>query len=1637
MSDSLTRDEVIRQIAEAFADLPGGRDDPAFIERYFRHVPLDELAERPRRRMAGAAAAHLALAQDRVAGTSKVRIFNPSVETDGWSSPNSVAMVVTDDMPFLVDSVTGCLVTEGYDVLLVVHPQLTARRDAMGRLDAITDSDPSARGAARSVGEIAESWMLLSFNREPDPARRAALEDHIADALRDVRESVEDWPKMRTKCLVLAAELEGAPPRGVDATEVRQAVAFLRWMTDNHFTYLGYREFRLEDTEAGEALVPIPSSGLGILRADPALGRPRVPLGGEALARAREPRLLILTKANSMSTVHRRAYLDYVGIKVFDATGEVVGERRFLGLYAATAYTESVTRIPVVADKVATIVARSGVAPNSHIGKDLMGVLESYPRDEMFQGSVDELCDIALAVTALQGRRRTKLFLREDLYGRFVSCLVYIPRDRYNTSVRTRMADILQRTFGGESVEFAARVSESALSRLQFIVHMPKDVRVRHLSEEETAALERELVSVSRVWTDRLDDGIRARFGDTEGDRLMHLFGHGFPTAYEETFTVSQGIADLRHLDRLGPERRTSVALYRPAEAPATVRRFKLFRADPLSLTNILPIFTHMGVEVVDEQPYAITRSDGAELHVYDFGLRVADAAIWESLPHEELRDLFEGAVLAVWDGQAESDGLNQLILGARLTWRQVVVLRAVARYLRQARTLFSPSYVEGALVSNPQTARDLVELFEAKFDPTRFGGVAGQERGAAAAAIVARIVADLDSVASLDHDRIIRSFLSVISAALRTNFYQAGPVPGGASEPLPHKAYISMKLNPRAIPDLPAPRPQHEIWVYSPRVEGLHLRFGAVARGGLRWSDRREDFRTEILGLVKAQMVKNAVIVPTGSKGGFFAKQLPDPITDRDAWLAEGIEAYRLFVSGLLDLTDNRVGNDVIPPASVVRHDGDDTYLVVAADKGTATFSDIANGVARSYGFWLDDAFASGGSAGYDHKEMGITARGAWESVKRHFREMGTDTQTEDFTCVGIGDMSGDVFGNGMLLSEHIRLVAAFDHRHIFVDPDPDPARSFLERRRLFDLPRSSWADYDATLLSEGGGIFSRALKAVPVTPQMTAALGLPEDTTAMTPAELIHAILLAPVDLLWNGGIGTYVKSSAEDKVDIGDRANDAIRVDGNELRCKVVGEGGNLGLSQLGRIEASFHGVRVNTDAIDNSAGVDTSDHEVNIKIPLADLVRAGALTMDDRNAFLHSMTDEVAAQVLRDNYEQNVLLGNARTRAQAMVHVHQRLIHWLEERGDLDRALEFLPSGGELMKRAKEGEGLKSPELSVLVAYAKLALKEDLLASDLPDDPWLIGTLAGYFPEPMRTAYSDQVAGHPLRREIITNAVANAVVNAGGITFAFRAMEETGASAAQVARAFLVCREVFGLDGFAGRVEALDDVLSTGAQTELYLEFRRLIDRAVRWFIHVRPRTLDIGGEIERFGDLVRAWAPRVPTLLRGEERARLERRVAEMERDGVPEELAREAGALLDEYSLLDISDLATTSGEGIETVAPLYYAVSETFGIDAMLSRVSRLPREDQWDALARAAVRDDLYGVLETITRAVLDATRGHAAARPQDRVDLWNEANADAVGRATAALSGITALDAPNLAALSVALRTLRGVVRGGALS
>ena len=1591
------------------------------VRAYYRHVAPEDVSERSPEDLFGAVASHRELASSRPQGTAAVRVVTPTMTDSGWAaSGRSVVEVVTDDMPFLVDSVTMELNRLGHNVHAVFHPQFNVERAITGELQHVHAQEPRADDR-----EGAESWMHVEVDRTDDD-EAAEITEGVQRVLRDVRESVEDWQKMHAKALSVVADLDAAPPP-LPGDELRQGRDFLTWLADDHFTFLGYREYQLEAEEGAPeecGLRAVPGSGLGILRHDQDLSASFAKLPPLVKAKAREKRLLVLAKANSRSTVHRPAYLDYVGVKTFGPDGEVVGERRFLGLFSSAAYTESVTRIPVLREKVTEVMHHAGFDPRSHAGKALMDTLENYPRDELFHTSPAELAPVAQDVMSARERRQLRVFVRRDTYGRYVSVLVYLPRDRYSTAVRERFSDILRDDLGGEHVEFTARVNESTTARVHFVVHPPKGGQI---PEIDVPDLERRLMEASRSWRDDFVAAVVSDYGVDRGSQLARTWADAFPEAYKEDYQPRRGSADLGRIEAIEGDEGIDLALFDQDEQTGTYRRgesrLKVFRVgEPLSLSTVLPMLTSMGVEVVDERPYQLSGL-ARPSYIYEFGIRHGRA-----LPPRE-RTLFAEALRAVWDGYNEIDGFNQLVLAAGLTWRQATVLRAYAKYLKQGNSPFALDYIEEALRSNVDITRLLVDLFESRFDPGR--GDRSLEAGAEARtakmeAIEERLAKALDDVVSLDHDRILRSYRTLVRATLRTNFFQrndAGEV---------HQ-YISFKLEPSAIPDLPEPRPRYEIFVYSPRVEGSHLRFGAVARGGLRWSDRRDDFRTEVLGLVKAQMVKNTVIVPVGAKGAFFCKQLPDA-ADRDAWLAEGVACYKTFISGLLDITDNLVDGANVPPRDVVRHDGDDSYLVVAADKGTASFSDIANGVAKDYGFWLGDAFASGGSVGYDHKGMGITARGAWVSVQRHFREMGVDCQAEDFTAVGIGDMSGDVFGNGMLCSEHTRLVAAFDHRDIFIDPAPDAASSYAERRRLFDLPRSSWKDYDASLISEGGGVWPRSAKSIPVSAQAREALGLAAGVTALTPAELMKAILLAPVDLLWNGGIGTYVKSSEETDADAGDKANDAIRVNGEDLRARCIGEGGNLGFTQLGRVEYARYGGngeggRINTDFIDNSAGVDTSDHEVNIKILLDRVVRSGDMDEAARNDLLAEMTDEVGALVLRDNYEQNLALANAQAHAPSLLHVHEDWMRALERRGVLNRELEGLPSTRQVKRRLDRKQALSAPELSVLLAWTKIVLADELIDSDLPDDPYLRDDLLAYFPSRMKPDLEAAIEDHPLRREIIVTQVVNDLVNGAGMTFWPRLQGETGASPAELTRANFVAREIFGSLPLRQEIAALDNQVPAERQTRMRIEMRTLVERASRWLVTNRRPPLDSGATVEFFRARVQAVMAELPSVMSGRELDDFKAREKRLTDQGVPDDLASRVAVLAPAYALLGIVETADRLDLDPVEVTRVHFALGERLGLPALVERIFALPRDDRWQTMARAAVRDDLYGVHQQLTAQVLDST--DAADPAPARVAAWEDADDELIGRSASTLEEICREETAELARLSVGLRVVRGLL------
>jgi glutamate dehydrogenase len=1649
-------DEKLALLAEAARLVSSGArvgDVPSYLQAYYRHVAAEDLASAGPGRIAAVASEQAVFAAQRPQGRALVRIRpagDASLEAAG-----AVIDIVTDDMPFLVDSVSMELARHDLAARLIVHPQLRVRRDVTGTLRGVLgliDGSPAAHD------EIAESWTHIEIGVLADDAEAAQLTDHLRRVLGDVRVAVEDHSRMRARAVQLAEELavsEAAASAAEAGAEAPAEIeALLRWLAEGHFTFLGYREYDLEDGPDGMMLRAVPGTGLGILRHDRQGSSSFAALPPEVRARARDPQRLILTKANSLSTVHRPSYLDYVAVKRVDEAGEVAGEYRFLGLYTHVAYTESITRIPVLRRKLAGVLEALGLTADSHDGKDLAEFLENYPREELFQISVPELTPIASGVLRLRDHTQTRLFLRQDIYGRYMSCLVYLPRDKYTTKVRLRAQEILLRALGGVSVGYSVMVGESSVARLHLVV---RAARGSMLPEVDEAELEKELAAVVRSWDDDLAEEATRRLGPQRARVLLAMCGDNIPETYKTDVPAAAAVGDLTRIlelresdDNVAFEFWESVGFVggvpvqhdhttSASGANRRVWRLTIYRTgSPITLTDVLPRLQHMGVDVVDEHPYEFPGAAGGEpFWIYDFGLRRSTAAgsgqdsaeppaapaVRSRVPAslDSVRELLEGALAALWHGQIEDDGFNALVLDAHLSWRQVVVLRAYARYLRQIGTTFSQDYVQRVLRANVTVTRLLVRLFESRFDPDRQAGESERSE-----AMAEEIRGELDDVARLDQDRILRAYWGLILATVRTNYFQESATPQAR---LP---YFVAKLDADKVPDLPAPRPRFELFVYSPRFEGVHLRFAAVARGGLRWSDRPEDFRTEVLGLAKAQEVKNSVIVPSGAKGGFVCKQLPSP-ADREAYLGEVLACYRMFISAMLDVTDNLDAGQVRPPLRVLRHDGDDPYLVVAADKGTATFSDTANEIAATYGFWLGDAFASGGSEGYDHKKMGITARGAWESVKFHCQALGTDTETDDFTVVGIGDMSGDVFGNGMLQSKHIKLLAAFDHRHVFIDPDPDPRASFAERERLFALPRSSWADYDTRLISAGGGVWPRSVKSVRVSPEARVALGIDDKVTSLTPDQLISAILSAPVDLLWNGGIGTYVKASTQSHADAGDRSTDAVRIDATELRARIVAEGGNLGLTQAARIEYALAGGLVNTDFIDNSAGVDTSDHEVNIKILLDGVVRSGELQVADRNRLLHEMTDEVAALVLEHNYLQNRTLAAARAQAAPMLHVHARYIRKLERDRRVHRRLDVLPGGREIAERRSAGTGLTTPEFAVLLAQAKISAAREVIASDLPDDAYLTRVLVGYFPTPLRERYAKLMGSHRLHREIITTAVVNDMADRSGITFAFRLSEETGASVPDITRAWLVARHVFGMPGFWAQVEALDGKIETATQIAMALEGRKLTERAARWLLHSRRPPFDINATIDFFGTGVLTVAASLPKLLTGRDLAEFCERRDSFTARGVPADLAHWVAAMVPAYSAFDIVEVAAGTGRAIEETAEVYFDLASRLEISRLRDRITALPREDRWNTMARGALRDDLYSAHAALARDVLKVT---GPGSPEERLAVWAQRNDSAVRRAAQTLTEIWESDMFTVATLSVAVRAVRTLVTASRL-
>lgn len=1615
------------------ARLPAAKREQArlFAEAFYRRMEQDEYPHHTPEGWAAMATDMLEFARVRKPGTANVRVFNATAKANGWESPHSVLQIVNDDMPFLVDSVSMALAAMGVGVHVLGHPVVRFERDKAGKITAVGEGK-------------AESLMLLEIDRQPADAM-PRITAQVQAVLDEVRQIVRDWSVMREKMLAVSEDLATRRMPVSDAMR-RETQEFLRWAANDHFTFFGYREYRVQKQGGQEVLVPQEDTSLGMLRGH-ASGQPRPvqSLAANLLNEAGEGEAMILTKTNARATVHRKGYMDYIGVLSFDGNGRITGEQRFLGLFTSSAYNRRPWEIPLVRERHDHVMRQSGLSPNSHSGKALRHILESLPREELFQSRQDELARTAMGILGLQERVRSKLFLRRDRYGRFWSALVYIPRDRFNTELRLRIEALMKQALHGEAVDTSVQLGESPLAQL----HLTVRPRAGEEVSVDAAELESQLAHLLRNWQDDLREVLIHRHGEARGLVLASAYGRALPQNYIENVSVQLAADDVERLAALEGPHDLRLSLYRSSlhRAGEGALRLNLYRlGQDIPLSDALPLMENMGLRVISEHPFRL-EVDGQVAYIQEFEVESATGAPIDVVARAAD---FDEAFARVWRGDAENDRFNRLVLRAGLDWRQVAVLRGYTKYLLQTGVPFSQGSVEDTLGRYPLLAALLVRLFEARFDPAldqpgkarnkaraealvaqlrvlgdeadedtakvlaQLAQAAGQDRAAQGEAVHAALVKLLDGVSSLDDDRILRSIMGCIEATLRTSYFQTGADGAPAHT-------ISFKFDSANVPDLPRPRPYREIFVCGPRVEGVHLRFGAVARGGLRWSDRREDFRTEVLGLVKAQMVKNTVIVPVGAKGGFYVKQ-PPASGEREAIMAEGIACYKMFIQGLLDITDNIVGGKIVAPADVVRHDQDDPYLVVAADKGTATFSDIANGLAIDHGFWLGDAFASGGSVGYDHKGMGITAKGAWESVKRHFRALGRDSQTQDFTCVGVGDMSGDVFGNGMLLSEHIQLVAAFDHRHIFLDPTPDAARSYAERARMFKLPRSSWADYDTKLISAGGGVYPRTLKTIAITPQVRDALGLDAQVTSLSPTELLSAILKAPVDLLWNGGIGTYVKAASESHADVGDRANNALRVNGRDLRCKVVGEGGNLGLTQLGRIEAAQAGVLLNTDFIDNSAGVDTSDHEVNIKILLDGVVQQKKLAEKARNTLLAQMTDEVGQLVLTDNYRQNQALSLMERMSVPRLGSKQHFVQVLESRGLLDRQIEYLPSDAEFAERKARGQGLTRPELSVLLSYAKLVAFSELLETDIPEDPYLSKELQRYFPQPLQKKYAAQMEKHRLKREIIATAVTNSTINRMGATFLMRMQEDTGRDIGEVAKAYTITRETLDARALWTQIDALDGQVAESVQIDALQVIWGLQRSFTRWLL-TRPGAIPgIATAVERyhggFND-IRAADGVLPDSLRPAYEASLADWIAK----GVPEALAGQLAALPYLEPSADIIELARSRKLSPVAVSKVYYRLGDALHLPWLFTQIDALQVDGRWHAVARGVLRDELGSHLRALTLQAL-ALPGDTA---EAKVAHWLERDDPALRFTLSMLDEVAAQRSLDYPTASVAVQRL----------
>lgn len=1521
-----------------------------FIRQYYLSVPSEDLTSKGILDLYGAILSHWHYIASRKKGEIRVRAYNPHLEQHGWQSTHTVIEIAFDDMPFLVDSVTMVLNSMGLNIHLIIHMgSIRLRRDSSGKVIEVLDH------TVKDETVYPEAAIYIEIDRQSDPKMLDKIEENIRKVLKDVNTVVSDWPKMQEEALKALAEIK-TYNNLVDKDMLQETIDFIQWLIEDHYTFMGYLEYKLEGSGEDATLRMIEKTGLGIMK-DPPLDikiRPLSDMPQAARDHIYSNEILMTGKTNIRSTVHRPAYIDFVAIKLFNSDGKIIGQKIFYGLYTAVAYNSSPRQIPYLRRKVKIVLEKAGFVPKSHDDRALLNILETLPRDDLIQASVDEILTLSTGILHLLERQRIRLFVRRDIFGYFISCLVFVPRDTYSSYLRQKFQDILMRAFQAEEVEFTTRFSESSLARIHFVIR----VNPKRELEYDVTSIEKKLIEAGRTWREELLTALVEHYGEEQGNEFFKIYGDTFPAGYREAFSARVAVVDIEYFDTLTEEKPLGMSLYRNVEDTADTVRFKLYRMKAtIPLSDVVPILERMGLRIISERPYEILLKDNVTIWINDYRMVHPKEDFFDI---EEVREIFQDAFDQVWRGLAENDAFNKLVLGAKLNWREISVIRAYAKYLWQTGFAFSQTSIEVAFVANPNIAIELISLFRMRFEPSLLVPESKQWDQKK------KIEELLDQVTSLNEDRILRRYLEVILATIRTNYYQS-------TDSKPYKEYLSLKIHSSKVPELPLPVPLYEIFVYSPRVEAIHLRNAKVARGGIRWSDRREDFRTEILDLMKTQQVKNSVIVPMGAKGGFVVKQLPEH-GSREEIQEEVIFCYQTLIRGLLDLTDNLKKEGIMEPKQVVRYDDDDPYLVVAADKGTSTFSDIANDISKEYDFWLGDAFASGGSSGYDHKKMGITARGAWESVKRHFLEMDFDYNNNDFTVIGIGDMAGDVFGNGMLLSPYIKLVAAFNHQHIFLDPNPDPVISYAERERLFKLPRSTWADYNKDLISKGGGVFDRKAKSITLSPEAKVALevALEFKQDRVIPNDLIRTILKAPVILFWNGGIGTYVKSSNESNLTVGDRSNDALRINGSELRCKVVAEGGNLGLTQLGRIEYAKRGGRLNTDAIDNSGGVNCSDNEVNIKILLNDSVDRGDLTLKQRNELLALMQDEVAELVLWNNRRQTEAISITISQAAENIDMHARLIEELEKTGNLNRSLEYLPDLEELAIRKSNKMGFTRPEVAVIMAYTKIFLKQALLKSDVPDEPYMLKALELAFPAVLRVGFKEGMERHYLKREIIATRVSNITINEMGISFIYRLKDETGAYESDIVRAYAIAREIFSAIEIRKEIHHLSGVVEAHVLLRMIQEVNRLIRRGVRWFLRNRGSQLPIEELIQYFKPHIQEVSEILPRLVEsyGEEIAATEKTLIEAH---VPIELAKRIANTSAMFSSLDIVEGALSQQFPIKQFAKVYYAIGKELHLDWFREAIKKHSITNHWEALARATYRDDLDRQQRNLTISVL----------------------------------------------------------------